>query len=229
MTRVSQRRYAARIGVSHVYINRLVHEGKLPADANGKIDPDEADAILAAVREPARPQRRVDGGKAEKPKAMPSVSMPQTAATGSPLSGSGDLPTMLLKTRIKSEVGRANLLELKSKVEAGKYVDADEVIRKRDRRLNGGEVFLRRSHHPAASVDYFVTAVLNVLIDLPVALNGAVLGARVHVPTARSSVAMTIPPGSNTGDTLKLKGKGMAALRKFGLRGNQHRNGKNVE
>ena len=34
---------------------------------------------------------------------------------------------MLLKTRIKSEVGRANLLDLKSKVEAGKYVDADEV------------------------------------------------------------------------------------------------------
>ena len=54
----------------------------------------------------------------------------------------------------------------------------------------------------------------DILIDLPVALNEAVLGARVHVPTARGSVAMTIPPGSNTGDTLKLKGKGVAALGK---------------
>ena len=36
------------------------------------------------------------------------------------------------------------------------------------------------------------------------------LGAKVHVPTARGSVAMTIPPGSNTGDTLRLKGKGVA-------------------
>jgi len=127
MTRMSQRRYAARIGVSHVYINRLVHEGKLPTDAKRKIDPDEADAILAAMREPARPQRRAGGGKADKPKAVPTASMPQRDVTGSPHPGSGDLPTMLLKTRIKSEVGRANLLDLKSKVEAGKYVDADEV------------------------------------------------------------------------------------------------------
>ena len=39
----------------------------------------------------------------------------------------GDLPTLLLKTRIKSEVERARLLEIKARVEAGKYVDADEV------------------------------------------------------------------------------------------------------
>lgn len=39
----------------------------------------------------------------------------------------GDLPTLLLRTRIKSEVERAKLLEIKAKVEAGKYVDADEV------------------------------------------------------------------------------------------------------
>ncbi len=51
----------------------------------------------------------------------------------------------------------------------------------------------------------------DILIDLPVALNEAILGARVHVPTVQGSVAMTIPPGSNTGDTLRLKGKGLAA------------------
>ncbi|MDP6405403.1 MAG: hypothetical protein QF797_09365, partial [Alphaproteobacteria bacterium] len=34
---------------------------------------------------------------------------------------------LLLKTRIKSEVERAKLLEIKAKVEAGKYVDADDV------------------------------------------------------------------------------------------------------
>jgi len=51
----------------------------------------------------------------------------------------------------------------------------------------------------------------DILIDLPVALNEAVLGARVHVPTPRGAVSMTIPPGSNTGDMLRLKGKGVAA------------------
>lgn len=54
----------------------------------------------------------------------------------------------------------------------------------------------------------------DILVDLPVALNEAVLGAKVRVPTARGSVVMTIPPGSNTGDTLRLKGKGVAALGK---------------
>ena len=127
MTRMSQRRYAARIGVSHVYINRLVHEGKLPTDAKGKIDPGEADAVLAAMREPARPQRRtlVSEAAARSGSATPTVPAGNTPVPS--LRGDGDLPTMLLKTRIKSEVGRANLLEIKSKVEAGKYVDVDEV------------------------------------------------------------------------------------------------------
>jgi hypothetical protein len=44
-----------------------------------------------------------------------------------PRDSGSDLPTLLLKTRIKSEVVRARLLEIKAKVEAGRYVDADEV------------------------------------------------------------------------------------------------------
>ncbi len=51
----------------------------------------------------------------------------------------------------------------------------------------------------------------DILIELPVALNEAVLGAKVNVPTIQNSVSMTIPPGSNTGDTLRIKGKGIAA------------------
>ncbi|MFC1673601.1 DnaJ C-terminal domain-containing protein [Pseudomonadota bacterium] len=56
----------------------------------------------------------------------------------------------------------------------------------------------------------------DILVELPIALNEAVLGAKVHVPTPRGAVAMTIPPGSNTGDTLRLKGKGVAAHGKYG-------------
>jgi len=130
MARISQRRYAQRVGVSHVYINRLVREGKLPADSDGRVDPDEADRVLAAFREPARSSRRTarDTG-VRVPEANP---RPQRAAESSPLSSSassvgGDLPTLLLKTRIKSEAERGKLLELKAKVEAGRYVDADEV------------------------------------------------------------------------------------------------------
>ena len=51
----------------------------------------------------------------------------------------------------------------------------------------------------------------DILVELPVALDEAVLGAKVPVPTTRGSVVMTIPSGSNTGDTLRLKGKGVTA------------------
>lgn len=51
----------------------------------------------------------------------------------------------------------------------------------------------------------------DVLADLPVGLHEAVLGAKVRVPTTTGAVTMTIPPGSNTGDVLRLKGKGVPA------------------
>ena len=51
----------------------------------------------------------------------------------------------------------------------------------------------------------------DILVELPVALHEAVLGARVTVPTIHGPVAMAIPAGSNAGDTLRLKGKGIKA------------------
>lgn len=50
----------------------------------------------------------------------------------------------------------------------------------------------------------------DILLDINIALNEAVLGGRVQVPTIHGSVTMTLPPGSNTGDTLRLKGKGIS-------------------
>lgn len=45
--------------------------------------------------------------------------------------------------------------------------------------------------------------------DLSVSLSEAVLGGKVEVPTPSGRVSLTIPPGSNSGTTLRLKGKGM--------------------
>ena len=47
-------------------------------------------------------------------------------------------------------------------------------------------------------------------MDLNVSLTEAVEGARVQAPTPGGPVALTIPPGSNTGKVLRLKGKGVA-------------------
>ena len=48
----------------------------------------------------------------------------------------------------------------------------------------------------------------DITIELPISLSEAVLGGRVRVPTATGAVTMAVPRGSNTGTTLRLKGKG---------------------
>jgi DnaJ-class molecular chaperone len=61
----------------------------------------------------------------------------------------------------------------------------------------------------------------NVHIELPVSLAEAVLGGRIEVPTIDGPVTMTIPKGSNTGTTLRLRGKGIVDP-KTGQRGDQY-------
>lgn len=46
-------------------------------------------------------------------------------------------------------------------------------------------------------------------MDLPISLKEAILGAKVGVPTLTGEVTLTVPPHSNSGQTLRLKGKGM--------------------
>ncbi len=47
--------------------------------------------------------------------------------------------------------------------------------------------------------------------ELPVSLPEAVLGGSVTVPTVHGPVALKVPPGSNSGTNLRLKGKGLPA------------------
>ncbi len=59
----------------------------------------------------------------------------------------------------------------------------------------------------------------NLRLDLPISLDEAVGGAKVKVPTVEGAVMLTVAPGSGSGKTLRLKGKGMS--RKDGSRGDQ--------
>jgi DnaJ-class molecular chaperone len=49
----------------------------------------------------------------------------------------------------------------------------------------------------------------DIQVELPVTLGEAVLGATVTVPTIHGPVAVKVPRGSNSGATLRLKGKGI--------------------
>jgi molecular chaperone DnaJ len=57
----------------------------------------------------------------------------------------------------------------------------------------------------------------DLLADVTVSLPKAILGAELSVPTIDGSVAMKIPPGTQSGTVFRLKGKGMPELRGRGV------------
>ncbi|MCX8995943.1 J domain-containing protein [Rhizobiaceae bacterium BDR2-2] len=48
----------------------------------------------------------------------------------------------------------------------------------------------------------------DISLELPISLTEAVLGGKIRVPTPTGDVSMAVPKGSNTGTTLRLRGKG---------------------
>ncbi|NOX94759.1 MAG: DnaJ domain-containing protein [Alphaproteobacteria bacterium] len=49
----------------------------------------------------------------------------------------------------------------------------------------------------------------DIVIDLPITIDEAVLGGKVDAPTINGRVRLTVPKGSSSGQTLRLKGKGV--------------------
>jgi DnaJ-class molecular chaperone len=59
----------------------------------------------------------------------------------------------------------------------------------------------------------------NIRIDLPISLKEALAGGKVKVPTVDGAVMLTVPPRTNSGAVLRIKGRGFTA--KTGARGDQ--------
>ncbi len=59
----------------------------------------------------------------------------------------------------------------------------------------------------------------NIRIDLPISLKEAVAGGKVKVPTVDGPVMLTVPPRTNSGAVLRIKGRGFTG--KTGARGDQ--------
>jgi curved DNA-binding protein len=100
---------------------------------------------------------------------------------------------------------------LSVKIPAG--VDTGSVVRLSGQGhpgANGGPagdllVRIRVTPHP-----WFRREGNNLLVDLPVTVSEAALGAKVEVPTlAEGMVVVTIPPGTSSGAKLRLRGKGV--------------------
>jgi DnaJ-class molecular chaperone len=60
----------------------------------------------------------------------------------------------------------------------------------------------------------------DIRIELPISLREAVLGGQIRAPTPTGPVSMTVPPWTNAGAVLRLKGKG--APREAGGRGDEY-------
>lgn len=61
----------------------------------------------------------------------------------------------------------------------------------------------------------------DILVELPITLYEAVLGATINVPTIDGKVSLKVPSGANSGTQLRLRGKGVQAG-KGGARGDQY-------
>jgi molecular chaperone DnaJ len=56
----------------------------------------------------------------------------------------------------------------------------------------------------------------DILMDLPVTYTDAILGTSVEIPTLSGKAVIRIPPGTHTGQTFRLKGKGFPKIGGFG-------------
>jgi DnaJ-class molecular chaperone len=73
-----------------------------------------------------------------------------------------------------------------------------------------GDAYIEIHVEPHA---YFTRKDNDVHVEVPVTLDEAILGARIEVPTVSGPVALTVPKESNTGTTLRLKGRGILDAR----------------
>lgn len=69
-----------------------------------------------------------------------------------------------------------------------------------------GDLYARIRIRPHA---FFRREGRDLYLDLPVSVREATLGAKVQVPTLAGRVTLTIPPGTDSGSKLRLRGKGV--------------------
>jgi molecular chaperone DnaJ len=82
----------------------------------------------------------------------------------------------------------------------------------------GGDLYLRVEVKPHP---FFERRGNDLYVKVPVTVSEATLGAKIEVPTVDGRALVRIPPGTNSGSTLRLREKGVSSVR-GGLRGDQY-------
>jgi DnaJ-class molecular chaperone len=143
-------------------------------------------------------------------------------AGGLPLTYTLRVPFMLAARGGKQRVGLAG----------GKTLDIDipegatdgQTLRLKGQGMPGsnggppGDAYVELRVEPHA---FFEARDNDIHVELPVTLTEAALGGKIRVPTVGGAVMLNVPAGSNTGTSLRLRGRGLLD-RKSGQRGDQY-------
>jgi DnaJ-class molecular chaperone len=97
-----------------------------------------------------------------------------------------------LEVTIPKGAGEGQVLRLKGQGGQGRGGSGDALIE------------LHISSHPV-----FRREGSNLVMDVPISVPDAVLGGKVEAPTPDGPVTLTVPKGANSGQTLRLKGRGL--------------------
>ncbi len=91
-------------------------------------------------------------------------------------------------------------------------------LRLRGQGQSGGDLYVKVHVRPHA---YFRREDRDILVDVPVSVSEAILGCKLDVPTIDGTVTISIPPGTSSGQRLRLRGKGLPSPA-GGARGDQY-------
>ncbi len=122
--------------------------------------------------------------------------------------GKGTIPkTEQVKVRIPAGVDTGSRVRVPKKGHAG--------------RLGGepGDLYIITN---VSNHKYFTRKGDNIYVTVPITIPEAVLGAKIEVPTIEGKAQLRIPPGTQSGQRFRLRGRGVPSLRNPNLRGDQY-------
>lgn len=68
---------------------------------------------------------------------------------------------------------------------------------------------------------YFTRRGNNIYVTVPISVPEAALGAKIEVPTVEGKTKLRIPPGTQSGQKIRLSGKGIPSIRNKEIKGDQ--------
>ena len=141
------------------------------------------------------------------------VTCPRCHGTGKNIStcpvchGDGTVErTEPLEVRIKAGTRDGQRIRLQARGNAGSHGGAAGDL----------YVIIRTGEHPI-----FHREADNIYLTVPVTATEAALGAKVEVPTIDGRAELKIPPGTQSGQKLRLREKGVPSATKDGMRGDE--------